>query len=61
MSTGTATLFINGAISGKYTGDFQVEDLENRGRYYTGDVVSYEGKILARLLEDKQTGMVRFV
>jgi uncharacterized protein YoaH (UPF0181 family) len=61
MSTGTATVFINKAIYEKHSGDFQFKDLANRGRYFTGRVVDYEGKTVEKLLVDKQTGIVRFI
>jgi hypothetical protein len=61
MSTGTATLFINNAISEKYAAEFQLEDLMNRGRYYTCRVVDFKGKTLEKLLVDKQNGDVRFI
>jgi hypothetical protein len=61
MSAGTAMLFISRAISDKHSRDFFFKDLANRGRYYTGRVVDYEGKTVEKLLVDKQTGEVRFV
>jgi len=61
MSTGTATLLISDAMSDKYTEDFQLKPLENRGRYFTGHVVDQDGNVIENLLVDKQTGQVRFL
>ena len=61
MSEGTASLVIENAISKKLDGDYGIEGLANKGRYYTASVVSYDGTLIQRLLVDKQTGDVRFV
>lgn len=61
MSTGTATVLISDAMSDKYAEDFQLKHLENRGRYFTGQVVDQHGKVIENLLVDKQTGEVRFL
>jgi hypothetical protein len=61
MSAGTATLFVTSAISDKYAEEYPIENMMNRGRYYTCRVVDYEGHTIEKLLVDKQTGDVRFV
>lgn len=61
MSAGTASLVIEEAASEILDGDFAVEGLSNKGRYYTASIVSHDGTLLQRLLLDKQTGEVRFV
>ncbi|MBI5552486.1 MAG: hypothetical protein HY911_13345 [Desulfobacterales bacterium] len=61
MSAATATLVIREAINEKYKKDCPVEDLVNNGRYYTANIVDYEGKTIEKLLVDKQTGGVSFL
>lgn len=61
MSAGTATLVIEEAVSAKLDGDFAVEGLSNKGRYFTASIVNHGGAVIQRMLLDKQTGEVRFV
>lgn len=61
MSAGTASLVIEAAVSEKLAGDFAVEGLSNKGRYYTASIVNHDGTLIQKLLLDKQTGEVRFV
>ncbi len=61
MSMGTATLVIDQAASAKHTENYEINDLENMGRYYTASIVGHDGLIIQKLLVDKQTGDVRFV
>ena len=61
MSAGTASLVIEEAVSEKLAGDFAVEGLSNKGRYYTASIVNHDGTLIQKLLLDKQTGEVRFV
>jgi hypothetical protein len=61
MSEGTASLIIEGAVDQKIDGDYTVQGLSNKGRYYTASIVNHDGTLLQKLLVDKQTGEVRFV
>jgi hypothetical protein len=61
MSEGTATLVIEDAVRKKIEGDYAVEGLANKGRYYTASIVNHDGTLIQKLLVDKQTGDVRFV
>jgi len=61
MSAGTATLVIKEAVHEKLEGEYAIEELANRGRYYTASIVNQEGAVIQKLLVDKQTGAVRFV
>ena len=61
MSEGTASLVIKKAVSEKLDGDYEVDALANKGRYYTASIINTDGSILKELLVDKQTGDVRFV
>jgi len=61
MSEGTASLVIEDAVRKKIEGDYAVEGLSNKGRYYTASIVNHDGTHIQKLLVDKQTGDVRFV
>lgn len=61
MSMGTATLVIDRAVGEIQLEDYEIAELQNRGRYYTARVVNHDGADLQKLLVDKQTGDVRFV
>lgn len=60
MSAGTASLVIRDAVDDEIDGGYTVEDLKNRGRYYTASIVDTDGKVIQKLIVDKQTGDVRF-
>lgn len=61
MSEGTATLVIDQTINDKDAEEYSIEALENKGRYYTARIVNCDGKVIQRLLVDKQSGSVRFL
>lgn len=61
MSMGTATLVIKKVMENEDDGSFTIKDLANKGRYYTASVVDADGKMIHRMLVDKQNGEVRFV
>ncbi len=61
MSMETATLVLDSAVRQKVAGDYRLEALENRGRYYTATIVNRDGSIFQEMLVDKQTGEVRFI
>lgn len=60
MSTGTARIIIEDEIDGRMTDDYNIGELENRGRYYAARIVRPDGSAIRRLLVDKQTGKVQF-
>ena len=61
MSEGTATLVIDQALNDKHSGEYSIEALENKGRYYTASIVNFNGRVIQRMLVDKQSGTVRFM
>lgn len=60
MSTGTARIIIEEEIDGEDVGAYDIDALENKGRYYTARIVRPDGSAIRRLLVDKQTGRVQF-
>ena len=61
MSTGTARIIIEQEVSRHIEDEFNIEQVENEGRYYIATIVRPDGSIIQRLLVDKQTGSVRMV
>ena len=60
MSTGTARIIIEEEIDGRIAEDYDIADLQNKGRYYAARIVRPDGSAIRRLLVDKQTGKVQF-
>lgn len=60
MSSGTARIVIDREAGENLPADYKV-DLKNEGRYYVAAIVGHQGKILQRLLVDKQTGDVKLI
>ena len=60
MSTGTARIIIEEEIDGQVSDDYDIDALENKGRYYVARIVRPDGSAIRRLLVDKQTGEVQF-
>ncbi|MBU0973760.1 MAG: hypothetical protein KKC20_24185 [Proteobacteria bacterium] len=60
MSTGTARIIIEEEMDSQMVEDYNIEPLENKGRYYVARIVQTDGKAIRRLLVDKQTGKVQF-
>ena len=61
MSAGTARLVIEKQIGDKIAGDYKIDSLENKGRYYVGKIIQGDGTVAARLIVDKQIGVTRFI
>jgi hypothetical protein len=60
MSTGTARIIIEKEIDRRIAEEYNIDVLENKGRYYAARIVRPDGSAIRRLLVDKQTGMVQF-
>ena len=60
MGTGTARIIIDREASQRISEDFNLEGLENKGRYYVARVVRPDGSLIDELLVDKQNGRVQF-
>ena len=61
MSTGTARIIIEREISQAISEKFNINTVENKGRYYVAKIVRPDGSSIQRLLLDKQTGSVQMV
>jgi len=61
MSTGTARIVIEKEMDRSIGEAFDIDYLENQGRYYLARIVRHDGTTIQRLLVDKQTGNVRMV
>ena len=59
MSTGTARIIIEREISQAISEKFNINTVENKGRYYVAKIVRHDGSAIQRLLLDKQTGSVQ--
>jgi len=58
MSTATARVAIDHDLRKKIMQDFDLVELENKGRYYAAKAYSKDGQWLNELLIDKQTGNI---
>jgi len=61
MSSGTARIVIEQEVDRYLQEDYDIDLVENQGRYYLARIVRPDGTTLQRLLVDKQTGTVRLV
>jgi hypothetical protein len=61
MSTGTARIIIEREVSRAISEKFNINTVENKGRYYVAKIVRPDGSSIQRLLLDKQTGSVQMV
>lgn len=61
MSTGTARIIIEREVSQAISEKFNINSVENKGRYYVAKIVRPDGSSIQRLLLDKQTGGVQMV
>jgi hypothetical protein len=59
MSSGTARVIIDREAADALPDGYNV-DLKNKGRYYVAKIVGHQGRVIQRLLLDKQTGDVKF-
>jgi len=60
MSTGTARIIIEEELVGQIAESYNIDGLENKGRYYAARIIRPDGSAIRRLLVDKQTGKVQF-
>ncbi len=60
MSTGTARIIIEEEMDAQTGEEYNIDPLENKGRYYVARIVRPDGSAMRRLLVDKQTGEVQF-
>lgn len=58
MSTATARVAIDHDLREKIMQDFDLVELENKGRYFAAKAYSKDGRWLNELLIDKQTGNI---
>lgn len=61
MSVVTATLMIEKKLRRKLMQEYDLVDVENKGRYYTAKAYSKDGIWLNELLIDKQSGNIQVV
>ena len=59
MSTGTARIIVEQKVSQAVREKFNIDQVENKGRYYMAKIVRPDGSTIQRLLVDKQTGSVQ--
>jgi hypothetical protein len=60
MSTGTARFIIDREVTGDVLEKYEIENLENKGRYYIAKIVGPNGKVIDTVLIDKLNRTVHF-
>ena len=60
MSTGTARFIIDRKVTGDVLQKYEVQDLENKGRYYLAKIVDSDGNVTDTVLIDKTNRTVHF-
>ena len=60
MSSATARIVIEKSLPENYNDIYEIEELQNQGRYYIAKIIEPPGKVAARLLVDKLNGTVHF-
>jgi len=60
MSTGTARFIIDREISPDHLEKYNIEDLENKGRYYLAKIVNKDGEVTDTVLIDKLNRSIHF-
>jgi len=60
MSSATARIVIEKNLPENFKDLYDIQDLQNQGRYYIAKIVESPGKVVARLLVDKLNGTVHF-
>ena len=61
MSTGTARIVIENELGDAVAQQYNIDQLENQGRYYLAKIIRLDGSPIQRLLVDKQTGTVQLL
>lgn len=60
MSTGTARFIIDRRVSGDILKEYEIQDMENQGRYYLARIVDKDGNVTDTVLIDKMNRTVHF-
>ena len=60
MSTATARVVIDRSLPENFKEIYDIEELQNQGRYYIAKIVQPGGKIVTRLLVDKLNGTLYY-
>ena len=60
MSTGTARFIIDREVGPDLLENYDVKDIENKGRYYLAKIVSQEGEVAETVLIDKLNRSIHF-
>ena len=60
MSTGTARFIIDRKVSGDILKQYEIQDMQNQGRYYLAKIVDKDGKVTDTVLIDKMNRTVHF-
>ena len=60
MSTGTARFILDREVTGDVLEKYEIENLENKGRYYIAKIVGPNGKVIDTVLIDKLNRTVHF-
>jgi len=60
MSTGTARFIIDREVTGDVLEKYEIENLENKGRYYIAKIADPDGKEIDSVLVDKLNRTVHF-
>lgn len=61
MSTGTARIVIENELGDAVAEQYNIDQIENQGRYYLAKIIRLDGSPMQRLLVDKQTGTVQLI
>ena len=61
MSTGTARIVIEKELGDTVAEQYNIDRIENQGRYYVAKIIRLDGSPIQRLLVDKQTGTVQLI
>ncbi len=60
MSTGTARFIIDRKVSGDILKKYEIQDMQNQGRYYLAKIVDKDGNVTDTVLIDKMNRTVHF-
>jgi len=61
MSTGSARIIIDQEASRRVSEDYNLNGLQNKGRYFVARIVRTDGSVIDELLVDKQSGRIQFL
>ncbi len=60
MSTGTARFIIERKVSGNILKQYEIQNMQNQGRYYLAKIVDKDGNVTDTVLIDKMNRTVHF-